>query len=82
MIFLLPILQLPSGVLPVTTVQEGEDTYESSGDLADNTIRDAFQGSVGLPISIQVSALPYQDEKALAVMKIIEEQFPFYRHPV
>lgn len=30
-------------------------------------------GSKGLPVGIQISTLPFEDEKCLGIMKVIEE---------
>jgi Asp-tRNA(Asn)/Glu-tRNA(Gln) amidotransferase A subunit family amidase len=35
-------------------------------------MREAASNSQGLPLGVQVVAKPYEDEKCLAVMKIVE----------
>ena len=75
-------LNLPAGSLPVTRVTEGEDHYtEKTGaqqeELERKTAED-IKGSVGMPLNIQVATLPWEDEKCIAAMKLIEQAFPFY----
>ena len=78
---------LPSGVVPVTKVLPGEDVYNSEDSLfTDDVIykyaQENMKGSVGLPISVQVLALPWEDEKCLTVMKTLENEFNFHEFPV
>ena len=35
-----------------------------------------MEDSAGIPLGIQISTLPYQDEELIGVMKIFEELFP------
>jgi len=76
---------LPAGVLPVTKVQEGEDVYTSEDSIHKDTMfkkcQDAIQGSVGMPVNVQVLTLPWEDEKCLAVMKAIESKIKFHELP-
>jgi fatty acid amide hydrolase len=39
---------------------------------AEQRIREAITGSVGLPMSVQVVARPWRDHEALAAMSVIE----------
>ena len=86
--FFFNYLNLPTGSLPVTLVKQGEDIYdEKTGrkqEEIERKVRLDMAGSVGMPMSIQVATLPYQDEKCIAIMKIIEQEVPFYqshKHP-
>lgn len=76
---------LPAGVLPVTKVQEGEDVYTSEDSIHKDSMfkkcQDSIQGSVGMPINVQVFTLPWEDEKCLAVMKAIESKIKFNELP-
>ena len=64
-------------------VLPGEDNYNSKvEDALTRNARKVMKGSVGLPLAIQVIALPYEDEKALAVMKLLEGIFNFHEHPL
>jgi len=65
-------LQLPAGVVPVTTVREGEEDDVSGSGLAFNLAKANAKGSIGLPVGVQVIGLPWQDEWALAAMQAIE----------
>ena len=38
-----------------------------------------MKDSKGLPVGVQVFTLPFEDEKALAVMKILEDVYKFDR---
>ncbi|KAM9008796.1 fatty-acid amide hydrolase 1-like [Ara ararauna] len=70
-------LDFPAGVVPVTTVTE-EDEEELKGyqgyfrDFWDRTMAKAICGSVGLPVSVQCVALPWQEELCLRFMKEVE----------
>ncbi|KAM9542182.1 fatty-acid amide hydrolase 1-like [Guaruba guarouba] len=70
-------LDFPAGVVPVTTVTE-EDEEELKGyqgyfrDFWDRTMAKAIRGSVGLPVSVQCVALPWQEELCLRFMKEVE----------
>jgi len=76
---------LPAGVLPVTKVKEGEDvyTFEDSKhkDSITKNCAKSMEGSVGLPVNVQVMSLPWEDEKCLAVMKTIESLIGFKELP-
>lgn len=51
----------PAGVLPVTTVGWYEQYYtDKHADSITKEIKDSLEGSEGLPIGIQVIALPYR----------------------
>jgi len=81
------IANCPSGVVPVTNVLPGEDYYSPEdslfvGDSIFEGAQENMEGSAGLPVSVQVMALPWEDEKCLAVMKSIEEKVNFHYLPV
>lgn len=78
--FLYNVVRCPAGVVPITTVQPGEDTYPSEyEDLISKLARSAVKGTVGNPVCIQVVGLPFQDEVVLGVMAKIESLFSFHR---
>jgi len=63
----------PAGSVPVTVVAPDEEKYEDKfNDSITAHVKTAMKGSAGLPISVQAVALPYQDEKAMRVLKEIE----------
>lgn len=65
-------LQLPAGVVPVTTVREGEGEDAGGDGLAGKLARANAVGSTGLPVGVQVIGMPWQDEWVLAAMRAIE----------
>ncbi|XP_063283817.1 vitamin D3 hydroxylase-associated protein-like [Pelobates fuscus] len=71
------VLQFPAGVVTVTSVTE-EDEAELKNykghynDPFDRLFKEAVSGGVGLPLSVQCAALPYQDELCLRFMKEVE----------
>ncbi|XP_078527804.1 vitamin D3 hydroxylase-associated protein-like [Lissotriton helveticus] len=71
------ILNFPSGVVPVGTVKEDDErqlkNYTSGyNDSWDKILRKAVEGSIGLPLSVQCVALPWQEELCLRFMKEVE----------
>jgi fatty acid amide hydrolase len=75
------MFNLPAGIVPVTRVQKGEDNYGKDDTIFRDHVLypqavDAMKGSEGLPVGIQVLTLPYEDEKCLGVMKLLEKKFP------
>jgi fatty acid amide hydrolase len=65
---------MPAGTLPVTRVQKSEQTYESKHDDEHTQVaKDCMAGSEGLPVAVQVVAMPYQDEECIALMRHVEE---------
>ena len=72
-------LNFPAGVLPVGTVQAGEEAY------VERTFRDGFskvavkacKGSAGLPVSVQVVAPPWCEELCLGAMHAVERSVGF-----
>jgi len=80
------VLNLPSGIVPVTVVKEDEQHYKNSSvkdklsNMLDERMRD---NTKGMPIGVQVATLPFTDELCLNVMKQIEEEVNFYKeHPL
>ncbi|XP_075704413.1 fatty-acid amide hydrolase 1-like [Rhinoderma darwinii] len=71
------LLNFPAGVVPVGSVTaEDEEELKHyrgySNDPWDKLFKKAVEGGVGLPLSVQCAALPYQDELCLRLMKEIE----------
>jgi fatty acid amide hydrolase len=70
------VLGNPAGVVSITRVQPGEESDRVvSNDLADITAKDVEQGSVGLPVGVQVVGRHWREDVVLAVMSVIEDQF-------
>lgn len=71
--FLFNLLGLPAGVFSLTRVRPGEDAGRPSS--RDQVLRQAKavdQGSVGLPVSVQIAALPWRDDVVLAIMAALQ----------
>jgi fatty acid amide hydrolase len=67
----------PAGMVPWSTVAEGEESDRER--VRDSVVRKAIAtetGSVGLPVGVQVAALPWQEHLVLAVMRKLEEAIP------
>jgi len=80
------ITNSPSGVVPITKVQEQEAHYRNGtssyiNDLLFKYSKECMEGSFGLPVAVQVMTLPWEDEKCLRVMNIIENEIAFYDFP-
>lgn len=40
-----------------------------------------MEGSVGMPINVQIATMKWRDEECLAVMKILEDNINFMKVP-
>lgn len=70
------LLGWPAGTLSISKIRPGEDAPRpSSADLVIRQARRAEHGSAGLPIGVQVAALPWREDVALAVMRTLEAAF-------
>jgi fatty acid amide hydrolase len=68
------LLGLPSGAIATTRVATGEEaTRKSSRDTVLRRAQNTDLGSAGLPIGVQVSALPWREDIVLAVMGTLEK---------
>jgi fatty acid amide hydrolase len=75
--FMWNYLNFPAGVLPITKVRENEQTYQPAYD--DNfakALKGNVEGSLGLPVGIQVVGLPWRDELVIETMKLIDTLKP------
>lgn len=65
------ILDLPTVALPTRVVKKGEDVYKCPGrnpkDIFVKKAKHTVEGSVGMPMGLQLSCLPYEDEKVCGV---------------
>ena len=68
------LVQFPAGVVPVTTVRDDETRGRAvpKDKVEERAVR-VDAASAGLPVGVQVVALPFADERALAVMAAIEQ---------
>lgn len=77
------LLDLPAGVVPVSTVQAGETTRGVLNDVLDHKAARFEAGSEGMPVSVQVIGRPWEADPVLAAMAAIEahartqEGYPF-----
>jgi len=79
------MLNFPTGCVPVTQVREEEQVYvggEGKGDLYHKSMVECMEGSKGLPVGVQITTLPYKDEKCLYIMKEIESVINFHKYPM
>lgn len=78
------VLDLPAGVLPITSVDAAKDIFPSppSG-ILEKTARKYYQLSQqkGLPVGVQVVGRPFKDETVLRAMRIIEKLVQFKPRP-
>eukprot|EP01017_Pseudomicrothorax_dubius_P005562 TRINITY_DN11430_c0_g1_i6.p1 TRINITY_DN11430_c0_g1~~TRINITY_DN11430_c0_g1_i6.p1 ORF type:complete len:160 (+),score=44.55 TRINITY_DN11430_c0_g1_i6:28-507(+) len=81
--YLFNALTAPGGVVPITKVAPGEDKYEDpkNNDIFVSTVADCMNGTVGLPVGVQVVGRPYEDELVLNVMHQLEESVDFHEYP-
>lgn len=64
---------MPAGTLPVTKITKEEQFYESQHkDMITDLAKECLKDSEGLPVGVQVVAMPWKDEECLALMKYIE----------
>ena len=78
------VLDLPAGVLPITSVDATRDAYTTPAvGLLEKTARSAYnlKEQHGLPLGVQVVGKPFKDETVLRAMKIIEELVNFQPRP-
>lgn len=68
------LLNYPTGTVPVTTVREDEDGQytEAHGDIVDRLAVKAMNGSIGMPVGVQVTGLPFKEETVLYAMQELE----------
>jgi fatty acid amide hydrolase len=64
--------QMPAGVVPVTRVRLEESSRSPGRDALERRAALVDDGSVGLPVGIQVVGKPWQDEVVLSAMETIE----------
>jgi Asp-tRNA(Asn)/Glu-tRNA(Gln) amidotransferase A subunit family amidase len=73
-------LNFPTGVVPVTQVHSNETNFVGEhNDGVDKEVAKIMHGSAGLPVAVQVVSMINEDEKALGLMKQIEEAFRFHK---
>jgi fatty acid amide hydrolase len=67
------MLGFPSGTASLTRVAPGEDAFRPrSRDQVLRKAKATDEGSVGLPVGVQVSSLPWREDIVLAIMSALE----------
>ena len=69
-----------TSAVPVTFVRKGEEAYQDPVHGEDTFVkkaRECLEGSHGLPVGIQVSTLPFQEEENIGVLKVLEKLLRF-----
>lgn len=70
------VLGMPAGAVAATRVRPGEESDRPLGrDLAERAARRTEEGSVGLPVGVQVVGRHWHEDVVLAVMAALEEHF-------
>ncbi|CAD5226942.1 unnamed protein product [Bursaphelenchus xylophilus] len=71
------MINFPSGVVPTGKWNKGDEKalegYETGNNFVLKFVKNASVGSEGLPLSVQIATRPYEEEKCLGVMKIVEQ---------
>ena len=70
------LLDKVTSAVPVTFVRKGEEAYVdpvNGNDTFVKKARECMEGCVGLPVGIQVTTLPFQEEENIGIMKLLEE---------
>lgn len=70
------ILNLPGGTIPLKLCED--TTYNSKyEDYITKKLKENCSTSKGMPVSIQVNTLPYQDERCLRIMQEVDKVFKY-----
>ena len=81
--FLANLLQLPTAAVPTCRVQEDECFYHSEhSDMLSDRARQCMEGAAGLPMGVQVSAAPGEDEMCLGIASQLEQVQPGVGSPL
>lgn len=75
------LLDYPAGVVPVTkvTAEDLRQPYDPGTKYPEgrHAALAAFEGSEGLPVAVQIAALPFREELCLRAMREVERLLPF-----
>lgn len=66
------ILNLPAGVVPVTSARDDDALRPEGGDRLDAKARSIEAGSTGLPVAVQIVGRPYRELDVLALLEQVE----------
>ncbi|MCA9267705.1 MAG: hypothetical protein KDA41_04515, partial [Planctomycetales bacterium] len=73
--FAMNLLGVPAGVVAAGRVREDEAAVTAGGDKFAGLCRSTIRDSAGLPVGVQVAALPWREDIALCVMEHLEAHF-------
>lgn len=72
---------MPTVAMPIRLVQSGEDNYADDNhhdrELVKSYMHRTCSDSAGCPVGVQVSCLPYEDEKVVGICMQLEKIVPF-----
>jgi fatty acid amide hydrolase len=68
------VLNLPAGVVSMTTVRPHETERPERSDRLDKRAMSIQRGSAGLPIGVQIVGRPFREDVVLAVMLHVETE--------
>jgi len=73
------IVDFPAGVVPTGVVSDkdneilmDENQWPVGNNIVLRDVRAASSNAVGMPLSVQIATLPYQEEKCIGIMKQVE----------
>jgi len=79
--FIASLLNMPAGAMPIGIITEKDEIYGveecKHKDLFFKKAAECLKESKGLPVGLQVMTLPWEDEKCMAIMRIIDEEIKF-----
>ena len=77
------ILDYPTGAVPITKINKNEESFDDVfNDKITKMVKECCGTSKGMPVGVQVSTKPFQDELCLFVMKEIEDVIKFHEYPI
>jgi fatty acid amide hydrolase len=66
------LLGLPAGTVPMTRVRAGEESDRRGVDVVERAAKAAEQGTVGMPVGVQVVARHWREDIAIRLMAALE----------
>jgi len=77
------LLDFPAGVLAITVVSHQDilNQPKRKGDLWDFLMNQNERDNEGLPVGVQIAALPFREDVCIEAMQIVEELMPFTHKP-
>ena len=78
------VLRTPTAALPTCRVQANECVYDS-GEHRDRLAAlaaECMRGAAGLPMGVQVSTPPFEDERCLGIARQVQALHDPFPHPL